>query len=340
MSYTIHTFKTDADWLEFRKGVIGASDMPTICGMNPHKTPYEFWLEKTGRKAPDPMNEAMLRDHRMEPIVVEYFEDLTGADVFRCTEGNWIARSVEMPWLGVSPDRLYTIKGEPHSRKNWRILECKTTYASYTAENYPKQWFVQTMYQMGVMGVKHGTLAILLMAPELKLLTIPVEFDRALYKRIVEIGTEFWNRNILGGEAPETVSASDILLKYPNGDDKLDFRPDAEAMKYIRDYADYARAESDAKDAKNACRDRLQVLLGDATKIVCPNSAGKLLQLGTFRKSADSEEFDKERLKEEHPEIYGQYTSVKEGKRQLRMSPQLGKYLSSITNATVQPNNT
>lgn len=39
-------------WLKSRKAGVGGSDMSTILGLNSFKTPYELWLEKTGRVEP------------------------------------------------------------------------------------------------------------------------------------------------------------------------------------------------------------------------------------------------------------------------------------------------
>lgn len=40
-------------WLSFRTEGVGGSDMSTILGFNTYKTPYELWLEKTGRQEPE-----------------------------------------------------------------------------------------------------------------------------------------------------------------------------------------------------------------------------------------------------------------------------------------------
>ncbi len=37
------------EWLSFRKGKIGASEIPIILGVSPYKTPYQLWLEKTSK---------------------------------------------------------------------------------------------------------------------------------------------------------------------------------------------------------------------------------------------------------------------------------------------------
>jgi predicted phage-related endonuclease len=56
--YTLERFrqckKTERHlaWLKSRKAGVGGSDMSTILGLNAFKTPYDLWLEKTGRAEP------------------------------------------------------------------------------------------------------------------------------------------------------------------------------------------------------------------------------------------------------------------------------------------------
>lgn len=72
--YTVERFQqlTKADrhaaWLESRRQGIGGSDMGTILGLNAYKTPYELWLEKTGRVEPEDISGrwAVVRGNALE----------------------------------------------------------------------------------------------------------------------------------------------------------------------------------------------------------------------------------------------------------------------------------
>ena len=37
------------EWLSLRKGYIGGSDAGAVLGMNPYKSAYSLWAEKTGK---------------------------------------------------------------------------------------------------------------------------------------------------------------------------------------------------------------------------------------------------------------------------------------------------
>lgn len=56
-------------WLKSRKAGVGGSDMSTILGLNAFKkTPYDLWLEKTGRVEPEDISDkwAIVKGNALE----------------------------------------------------------------------------------------------------------------------------------------------------------------------------------------------------------------------------------------------------------------------------------
>ena len=66
-----HLEQGSASWLAFRKDKITATDIATICGVNPYKSPFMLWQEKLGLLESTPENEAMREGKRLEPIALE-----------------------------------------------------------------------------------------------------------------------------------------------------------------------------------------------------------------------------------------------------------------------------
>lgn len=66
------------EWLEWRKGGIGASETAQILGKSPFGSAQKLWEVKTGRRAPDKMNPAMLKGQLDEPAALAAYEELTG----------------------------------------------------------------------------------------------------------------------------------------------------------------------------------------------------------------------------------------------------------------------
>ena len=73
------------EWLSYRRRGIGGSDAGVILGLNPYKSPWQLWLEKTGQTEPDDLstNEYVYWGTKQEPLVAERFFEETGKRVQR-----------------------------------------------------------------------------------------------------------------------------------------------------------------------------------------------------------------------------------------------------------------
>ena len=126
--YTIERFrqckKTERHlaWLKSRKAGVGGSDMSTILGLNAFKTPYELWLEKTGRVEPEDISDkwAIVKGNALENELRKRFRaqhpEMLVTDG---TDKQFISRG--KPYLRASLDGI--LQGEDGS---FGILEIKT----------------------------------------------------------------------------------------------------------------------------------------------------------------------------------------------------------------------
>ena len=77
---------TQEDWQRYRetqKG-IGGSDVATILGLNPYKSAFALWLEKTGQVKPDQIdNEYIEWGNILEPVIRDKFKKETGFKVYQ-----------------------------------------------------------------------------------------------------------------------------------------------------------------------------------------------------------------------------------------------------------------
>lgn len=219
MSYTIIRPADHAAWLRAREEGIGSSEVTILMGVNHYAKNDRFHLyrRKKGLEPGIPETdkpwvdqEPLWMGHLMEASVAEGFAQKTGAWIDPESEGDWIAVRDDKPYMRVSPDRIYVPAGKEHSRENWCICECKTSSVLIDPDNIPAYWTCQLQYQMGVMGIKHGAVAWITGYPKLHHGYREFDFNPEMYALIEQAIDEFWNENILAGVCPDPEHIEDM----------------------------------------------------------------------------------------------------------------------------------
>lgn len=189
-------------WLQFRKGGIGASEVGVILGLSPYKASIQLFYEKIGEgldMKPESLP-AFLGKEQEDFIALmwEFWEGDTesmmrnyreGRKVRRCKKVNAYARNPKYPWLFVSLDR--EINQTP-TRGNGS-LELKTI-GGYSADQweagFPPGYVVQIMDQCGVCEYDYGESAIL--KDNRDFFVLPFEFDLNIFNTILNKTEVFW----------------------------------------------------------------------------------------------------------------------------------------------------
>jgi len=143
-------------WLLERRKSIGGSDAGAILGLNPYRSPYALWAEKTGRLPEQEDTEAMRQGRDLEAYVADRFSEKSGKRVERY---NYLLRSSDAPHLHANIDRR--VIGEKSG------LECKTASAlnmkSYIGGQFPESYYVQCVAYLAVTGWERWYLAALVL---------------------------------------------------------------------------------------------------------------------------------------------------------------------------------
>ena len=181
------------EWLEFRKGKIGASDASTILGENPYKTAYNLWEEMVGIKQLV-MTDAMVRGTLLEPEARGTYERMAGEEYFPI-----VAQSDEYEWMIASMDGMnstYTkgVEIKCTGQKNHDIAKCG---------NVPGHYYAQLQHQMYVTGLQE--IDYFSYRPEDDEMTwaiVKVKRDDPYIKDMIIKEREFYN-GFLNFEAPD-----------------------------------------------------------------------------------------------------------------------------------------
>ena len=303
MSYTIVRPASHEDWLEERKKGIGSSEAGTIMGVNHFDTPYKLWRRKTGVDQPIEQNEAMELGHHLEPAVASLFAARTGAFIRKDSEGDWLAVDTQREYLRVSPDRIYYRQGDRHTKKNQRILECKTTSIEIDPNNIPVYWYCQIQYQMGVMGIKGGAVGWISSYPRLHFDYVEVEFNEMFYNSLLEVLEPFWFVNVLGGVAPDDINSEDTLIRHPSTNEGTTIEAQPELIEVYNALKEINSSIKAMEQTKTSLEDEIKIAMGDAETLVSPTGT----VMAVWKNTKATQKFNAKAFMEADPTGYAKY---------------------------------
>ena len=106
-------------FLAGRKKGIGGSDVAAILGFSPYKSPYQLWLDKTGRsERKESQNESAHFGNLLEDVVAKEFSRRSGMKVQRVTQRLSLENIGEPGYRDWETDRKSTRLNSSHSAKS------------------------------------------------------------------------------------------------------------------------------------------------------------------------------------------------------------------------------
>ncbi len=173
-----------AAWVEWRRDGIGASEMPTIVGVNHYQSEYELAALKRGQVEAFTGNARTRWGHRMERVGIEVYQEETGAEV---TTGEPAFTDPRWPHCYATLDgRAGRIGIEVKWTSKWETL--------------PQRVEVQCLAQIGLAGLDAVDVVRLSAYGEPAI--IRVERDDRAITDLLELGEAWYVRYVLGAEMP------------------------------------------------------------------------------------------------------------------------------------------
>lgn len=290
------------DWLLERAKSIGASDSSAVLGINPWKSNVELWLEKTNPESlldqPDNLNMRLGRD--MEPILRQLFTEETGLQV---RQDNHTRYDDEYPFLSTNLDGRIVGDKVP--------LELKTT--GMWDGMIPDNYFCQLQHQMMVTNSPYIYFAVLVLSNFGKQFIVEkYERNERFIADMRSKMVDFWMNYVVTGVAPDPVSVKDARLLYNETNQESVIEGSFDMITICEKIKDYNK---DIKKIK-AKADELRVSIMDTMK-EDEIMTYKGSTLSTWKKSKGKVKFDLNKFKKDHPDIYEEYSSHKDGNRML-----------------------
>lgn len=224
---------------------IGASDVPVLLGLSRWRTPYDLWLEKTGRKAPDPVdNEAVRVGIVLEPALLDWAEQKLGV----------LRRQVYVELsgtpLGCTLDGL-TESGVPVEAKTAGIVSGYSDGFSDDADGIPENYRAQCLAQMAACNSDVCYVPALVVRKGLVMYEINSDSDQRRW--IVDRICEWWDKHVFRDVPPD--DGRPIPLPVKRDGREIAMLDDSLIDEYIEAKTAYDNIQSEANLAKERLKD-------------------------------------------------------------------------------------
>jgi putative phage-type endonuclease len=174
------------EWLELRKNVLTASDVPTAIGDNPYQKPFELILKKCGKGEPFTGNQFTAHGNKYEDEARIIYEERHNEKVHEI--GLYIHPTIK--WLGGSPDGI---------TESGKLVEIKCPLSRQIKDEVPIHYMGQVQMCMEILDLE--SCDFIQYKPEEITFPKPAEFvvthikrDREWFKEKLPIMEDFWNK--------------------------------------------------------------------------------------------------------------------------------------------------
>lgn len=286
------------EWLRLRTKGIGGSDVSVIAGVNPYRSIFHLWKEKTGQIQPEETESEYTHFGTvLESVIRREFIERTGLKVRR---KNAILQSGEYPWM------LADLDGVIYENGKLCIFEAKTASAykqEVWEQGVPLEYLYQIQHYMAVTEAEKTYIAALVGGN--RFIWHEVYRDEEMVKEIIQMEESFWKTNVLGGIEP-VADGSEATTKYLDGyfsdsDGSVIELPE-KALAVCEEYERLSRQVKELEKAKNASANQLKNYLKEAEK-------GVIGDHQVIWKQVSRSGVDTARLREEKPDIYKDYVT-------------------------------
>lgn len=276
--YTVERFKQGKKterhlaWLKSRKAGVGGSDMSTILGLNAFKTPYELWLEKTGRVEPEDISDkwAVIKGNALENELRKRFRsNHPEMLVTDGTDKQFISR--EKPYLRASLDGILQ-----KENGDFGILEIKTASSRRAGDwhdedgnlRIPPYYLAQVEFYALVTGWTWGYVYAAIGDDEP--VEIPFKADVEDMAAIDKAAADFWHFVTTG--TPPQLTGGDVQKAFPEPTpDIVDESDDDDLYDLLARYESATGMLNDMKSAQKELQEQIILRIGSHTGIKCGN---------------------------------------------------------------------
>ena len=310
------------DWLKIRKQGVGGSEIGAILGHSKYKCAVHVWLDKTGRedKLPEVTaeQEMILQSGKdMEELILELYKKKTGRKAVRV---NAMLCHPDEPRMMVNLDAI-----AQREDGTWGVLEIKNTFAQgdeWKGGKVPEAYQDQCRQGMMVAGLMWGEVISLRAGRWTESSIFKIERDPLWDDRAMSAIEEFWSfveadvqpkLDSSVGEEGMRMWREALILAIEDGTAPRKLVAD----KFVTGAISRLRTVQEQFKMIKAEEDSLKSLIADA--LGGPGTVESEAGTVTWTRNKDSLKFDKDKFKEENPELYSKYEHSEKGAMVMRV---------------------
>jgi putative phage-type endonuclease len=221
---------------EIRKQGLGATDCAVVMGLSQYKTPYELWLEKTGRaEIPAILSDDRLHlRHAHEETISREYARRKDVKLRRVNQTIFHKR---LPFMLCNLDRV--IIGQR------KIVECKSSsgfmrnyWGETGSDEAPIEYLLQVQHQMACAEYDDADIAALIDIDDYRI--FPTPRNEKVIQKIEDACEKFWVENVLADIPPPPTTRGDLKLMYPINNGEF-----IETTSIIDEYLDVIQSKKD-----------------------------------------------------------------------------------------------
>ena len=275
-------------WLAERRMGIGSSDIAPVLGLSPWATPYQVWMEKTGRGSPvfsPDQVERMYWGSALESVIADRWAELH--------PDHWMEMgqhtiSPLSPVAMATPDRVVT----DHAGVQ-RILEIKTAHSmaenagnwGHEDDEVPTYYYLQCQWLMGVSGVHKCTVPVLFGGQRYR--EIEVVWNQDVFEAALDRANQWWQDFVVSDIPPPPVSEEDARSIWDRSLPGKVVEADAAIAEAIQSLKEVKAALKELEAEERRIRDSILPCFGDAEVLHCQGKA-----LATWKSNKSSKKTD------------------------------------------------
>jgi len=245
--------------IEQRKNKLGSSDMAAVLGLDPYRSAWDVWAEKTGRLETTEPTAAMEAGNWLEAGVLNYAASALGKLIlnqYRVCDGTPLAAHI---------DALVQETGEPVEAKTTGIYgPVVGAWGESGTDQVPDYVIIQATVHLICTNAETCYVPALIGGRGLEMYHVPR--DKDLADIIIEKAVEFWHRHVEKDTPPSDARPSPQILKIIRREPGSTTTIDTEL---VRQWRAACEAFSAAKKAKEELQNKVIAALGDAEAAEC-----------------------------------------------------------------------